>query len=246
MSTEDREKNIMSKSQKPKPSSPRPVASPRWNLEHSPLKISYWYGSPDAPAEVKTLVAEHEASCGENLKRQEKCILLTWKDALAVLHRADIRLFHFHPQDYDWQVNGWKFQEGARLDPLTEDEIRTYPHLPAIPSNADIFAEVMVQYSRDIDQMELRNPRLFKTLIFEREACVEPALRGLFPATDATDATDVAHRLDELDVRALYRRVYEILATGHSDINPISETIALNEEQAARLKEALGAETSVQ
>jgi hypothetical protein len=215
-------------------SEPQPTAIPtsRWTMQQAPLKISYWFGSPDAPKEVKDILANGDANSREKLKRMEKCILLTWPSALAVLHLADFSLFHFHPQDYDWQVNGWKFtQEGGTLAPLTEDQLRTFPHLPTIPSNADIFAEVMVRYSHDIDQMEQRNQRLFKTLSFEQQAWMEPALRGL---------TFAENGLNRLDGRALCRRLYEIMATGRSDINPTVDSVTLDQDEATSLRAAIG------
>src|SRR4051794_36822315 len=73
-------------------------ATQRWNTDFSPLKISFWAGSEDAPAEIKNQIRK-----APETGRVEHCVLLSWRDALAVLSRADAQDFEFHPKDYDWQ-----------------------------------------------------------------------------------------------------------------------------------------------
>jgi hypothetical protein len=127
---------------------------PRWDQETSPLKISFWAGSPAAPAFIKEQVAL-EPEYGKH----EECILLPWRSAFAVLLRCDKRWFEFHPEDLDWQVNGWLMERDGSypLSPLTDEEIahqgNHWPHLPANPTTADFAAEVMIPYYGDIQRM---------------------------------------------------------------------------------------------
>src|ERR1039458_2538112 len=91
---------------------------PRSDAETSPLKISFFAGSPHAPDDVKQYVA----ALNEYSPVPEHCVLLPWRDAFAVLIRADKTWFHFQPNDADWQVNGWLMvrEELFPPSPLTD------------------------------------------------------------------------------------------------------------------------------
>lgn len=140
---------------------------PRWSKEESPLKISYRFGSPDAPDHVKesltAIYADHEAECGARMIPPEHCVLLPWRDAFTVLLRAEQGLFEFHPQDSDWQVNGWLMEKAGLtpVTPLTEADLgrhgEYWPYLPPNSTNADFAVEVMVQYQNDIEQVSYDN-----------------------------------------------------------------------------------------
>ena len=211
--------------------SPQP---PRWDAETSPLTISFWFGSPAAPDSVKEQVVL-EPRCGEH----DGYILLPWRDALAVLHRANVEWFEFYPDDLNWQVNGWKLLENGLLPvtPLSEDELRQWSHLPENPTTADFAAEVMHQYLADIDLMSynscitrLQDAGMLKsesedTAHHIHQAIYEPLTAGLDAWTDTAlvGLPHPDHVVLRVDVRQLVKRAYEIAYAGHSDINPLNE-----------------------
>jgi hypothetical protein len=94
---------------------------PRWDSETSPLKISFFAGSPHAPDNVKSYVEKLDLTA----PIPEHCLLLPWRDAFAALLRCEKEWFHFHPQDFDWQVNGWQMDQAGlfHLAPLTVAEV---------------------------------------------------------------------------------------------------------------------------
>jgi hypothetical protein len=232
---------------------------PRWDAETSPLKISFWAGSPAAPAFIKEQVALEPKN-----GKHEECILLPWRDAFAVLLRANRTWFHFHPEDSDWQVNGWLMEQSGLfpLSPLTDAEIAkqgTYwPHLPPNPTPADFAAEVLMQYYGDIQQMSY--DRCLSRLVGddmllngEIEAAAQDAHQTVYlPLAAGLDAwTDPAVASLPLDAwkdpataslsnsrktkmmrpdhRLLLKRSYEVAYTGQSDINPLTEAIDLGD-----------------
>jgi hypothetical protein len=191
---------------------------PRWDAETSPLTISFWFGSPAAPDSIKEQVVL-EPGYGEH----DGYMLLPWREALAVLHRANVEWFEFHPDDLNWQVNGWKLLDNGLLPvtPLSEDELRQWSHLAENPTTADFAAEVMHQYLADIDVMSYSKDtaqHIHQTVYGPLKACLDAwtdtALVGL-PHPD--------HVVLRVDVRQLLKRAYEIAYAGHSDINPLNE-----------------------
>ena len=69
----------------------------------------------------------------------------------------------FHPQDFDWQVNGWQMDQAGlfHLAPLTDAEVTKqgnyWPKLPPNPTTADFAAEVMLQYGMDVEKLNYDN-----------------------------------------------------------------------------------------
>jgi hypothetical protein len=220
---------------------------PRWDSENSPLKISFWLGSPNAPDDVKQAVAQR---CSDNSNIPEPCLLLTWRDAFAVLLRANTTWFHFHPEDCDWQVSGWLMERCGLfpLSPLTDAEIArqgTYwPHLPPNPTIADFAAEVLLQYKHDIDAISydsrIKSYAAAGILHAQTDAAAQethqtvylPLKAGLDAWTDPALASLPNSNKTEtrrIDRRLLLKRSYEVAYTGRSDINPLTEAIDLGD-----------------
>jgi hypothetical protein len=147
--------------------------------------------------------------------------------------------FEFHPDDLDWQVNGWKLLEHGLLPvtPLSEDELQQWRHLRENPTTADFAAEVMHQYLVDVDLMSYKTSaiRLQAGGMLKSEsedtaqrihqAVFEPLKAGLDAWTD-TALVGLPHPdrvVLRVDVRQLLKRAYEIAYAGHSDINPLNE-----------------------
>jgi hypothetical protein len=192
----------------------------RWGSKLSPLKVRFWLGHSDAPESVKAQIKIDPA-----LARKETCVLLPWLEAFTMLCRTPLGLFHFHHQDYDWQIIGWTV---AKEQPaLSEEECRRWPHLPANPTTADYVAEVMVQYSQDIDRMEERNPVVYKTLKPCISAWTEAATRTAHLQWPLPDGVVM-----KINPRKLFSRSYELDATGSSDINPFEDANLSADEDA--------------
>lgn len=218
-----------------KPTLPQP---PRWNAETSPLKVSFWAGSPDVPDDIKEQIARtlaaahpsHTAQCGCLNTTPERCILLPWREAFAVLRRAEQRWFEFHPQDSDWQVNGWLMEHAGLFPPppLKDAELvkqgTHWPKLPANPTTADFAVEVLIQYRHDIEQMSYDNgvSRLQAAGLLTSESKVrarnvhqtvyEPLKAGLDAWTDSALASlpYSPGATMRVDYRLLLKRSYEI------------------------------------
>src|ERR1039458_4672628 len=131
-----------------------PRATPRWAAHQAPLKVGFYAGDEHAPPDLQAA----DERPGADLTENEYCILLDWEDAFAALKRTQKEWFEFHPDDFDWQVNGWLMQKAGLLPltPLTPAELQDgkyWPKLPANPTTADFAAEVLIQYYYDIDQM---------------------------------------------------------------------------------------------
>jgi len=177
---------------------------PRWTAETSPLKISFWYGSDYAPDDVKEAI-DHKYGDECPVAIPEHCVLLDWRDAFATLNRTPKEWYEFHPEDLDWQVNGWlMLRDGSfPLSPLTDEELshqgNHWPHLPANPTTADFAAEVMIPYYGDIqrmsyDQIMARYMETGRPYSLELEAAAQKVHQTVYlPLTAGLDAwTDPA------------------------------------------------------
>jgi hypothetical protein len=206
--------------------------STRWDAELSPLKISFWFGSPDAP---KALQEELERQ--PEMSTVEPCMQLPWLEAFTVLRRANVSLYEFHPKDLDWQVNGWLLQEAGLypIAPLTNSELRAWtPPLSPNPETSDFAVEVLNYYMKDIKQLNTKADHILveagrgtvpadvqdwarglqntsRQLRAGVDAWIEPALVSL------EQPEGVVMRIDG---RRLLKRAYEIAYYRHSDIDP--------------------------
>ena len=100
----------------------------------------------------------------------------------------------------------------------------------------DLFSEVMIRYCLDIDAVAHDNPQVYTILDFQRQDWLQPMFRGI--------EKQVEHKVIRLDTRAAFRRLCEILLTGHSDIDPVKELITLTDHEKAQLT-ARGAMSSM-
>lgn len=212
----------------------QPPQITRWDAEFSPLKISFWAGSGDAPEELKQEVRKDPESA-----RVEPCVRLRWQDALWVLTKAGLRDFEFHPKDYDWQVNGWRLaqRELLPIGSLTSNDMQKWPHLPANPTTADFGVEVMNQYLTDIEQMEYSvcleramhaglSRKKAEAAAKEASETVYKTLKADFDAWTYPAINSLPHpnrKVMRCDGRQLLKRAFEIMATGDSEINPLTE-----------------------
>lgn len=199
---------------------------PRFDARMAPLKISYYVGSPDAPLEIRQHLSQLPAS--EN----EWCELLTWDAALAVLCRAHVTDFEFHPNDFDWQGWGRDFRVH---EPLNGTDLEQKWHqLPPNPTTADYAVAVLEQYWNDIERMSYRacmaralsagfpqeqaeraakkGSKVYDVLYNELVAWFRPAMISVPGFRDGK-----AHRIER---RKLLRRAFELMTAGTSDIDP--------------------------
>ena len=201
---------------------PTPTAKPRWNVKYSPLKVSYPAGHPDAPADVKAAVVSDPP-----LADFELCHKLTWHEAFVTLLRNP-RSIYFHGEDYDWQICGFTLDRNQ--SPLSEAECKACPWLPANPTTADFVAEVMAQYSEDIDQLKEGHPDMYKTLKAGVLAWTDPAI-----ATALVQWPLLNCALVQLDARKVFSRAYELDSSGTSVINPHEAQVILSEEESENI-----------
>ena len=208
----------------------------------SPLKISFWYGSDYAPDDVKEAI-DHKYGDECPVTIPEHCVLLEWRDAFATLNRTPKEWYEFHPEDLDWQVNGWLMERDGSfpLSLLTDEEIahqgNHWPHLPANPTTTDFAAEVMIPYYGDIqrmsyDQIMARYMEAGRPYSLQLEAAAQKAHQthylqltaGLDAWTDPA-LTSLNHsqktKTNRINQRMLYKRAYQVAYQGKSDIDPL-------------------------
>src|ERR1019366_797661 len=193
-----------------------------------------------------------------DLSVNESCILLDWAEAFTVLRRTQKEWEEFHPDDYDWQVNGWLMEKTGvnplKLAPLTPDELKDgnyWPKLPANPTTADFAAEVLIQYYNAIDRMSYENivkrmkaagyhyAKMEAMEATKMEAAARNAHETLYlPLTAALDRwTDTAMeqmplpqgKSYRIDQRLLYKAAYEVHYLGGTKTSPMQEAADLGD-----------------
>jgi hypothetical protein len=208
---------------------PYPVRHhPRFDGQMAPLKISYYIGSPAAPPEVRQHLSPTPAD------RNEWCVLLTWEEATAVLCRAHVADFEFHPNDFDWQARGWS-RDFRVHEPIDATDLQQKWHqLPPNPTTADYAAAVLEQYWNDIEQMSYKSclaraisagipqeqaeraskkaSKVYDVLYKELVAWFRPAMISVPGFRDG--------KVQRVDRRKLLRRAFELMTVGTSDIDP--------------------------
>ena len=231
-----------------------PRATPRWAIHQAPLKIGFFAGDEHAPPEMREANERPDADLSVN----ESCILLDWAEAFTVLRRTQKEWEEFHPDDYDWQVNGWLMEKAGvnplKLAPLTPDELKDgnyWPKLPANPTTADFAAEVLIQYYNAIDRMSYENivkrmkaagyhyAKMEAMEATKMEAAARNAHETLYlPLTAALDRwTDTAMeqmplpqgKSYRIDQRLLYKAAYEVHYLGGTKTSPMQEAADLGD-----------------